>query len=225
MKQLLSKQNKLKCQICGRKVSTYTSKICIKCLAITSKGKNNHNYKNGKHCKNYVNRCINCNRKISNSANRCRVCANKQHKRFMSGRFTGKKNFGFKHGLSKNKIQYNKFRINTDINYRLKKRLRSRLSTALKRNSKSKSTLKLLGCTIQKLKQHLENRFKKRMTWNNYGFYGWHIDHIRPCFSFDLSKAKEQRKCFHYTNLQPLWAKENYRKRKTDKEIWGKVPR
>ena len=45
MKQLLSKQNKLKCQICGRKVSTYTSKICIKCLAITSKGKNNHNYK------------------------------------------------------------------------------------------------------------------------------------------------------------------------------------
>ncbi len=54
------------------------------------------------------------------------------------------------------------------------------------------------------------------MNWKNWGtgkngkgFQEWHIDHIRPCASFDLSKAVEQQKCFHYTNLQPLWAKEN----------------
>jgi hypothetical protein len=51
------------------------------------------------------------------------------------------------------------------------------------------------------------------MNWDNYGFYGWHIDHIRPCASFDLSKPSEQRKCFNYTNLQPLWATENWGKR------------
>jgi len=50
------------------------------------------------------------------------------------------------------------------------------------------------------------------MNWNNYGYYGWHIDHIKPCSSFDLSKDLEQRKCFHYTNLQPLLAKDNLEK-------------
>lgn len=48
------------------------------------------------------------------------------------------------------------------------------------------------------------------MTWANYG--EWHIDHILPCASFNLSDYKEQQKCFHYTNLQPLWAVDNYKK-------------
>ena len=70
--------------------------------------------------------------------------------------------------------------------------------------------MKLVGCSIEKLKQHLESQFKEGMTFSNYG--KWHIDHIRPCTSFDLSKLDEQYKCFHYTNLQPLWAEENLRK-------------
>jgi HNH endonuclease. len=50
------------------------------------------------------------------------------------------------------------------------------------------------------------------MSWDNYGRDGWHIDHIRPCASFDLTDPEQQRQCFHYTNLQPLWAADNIRK-------------
>ena len=50
------------------------------------------------------------------------------------------------------------------------------------------------------------------MTWENHTTHGWHIDHVKPCAVFDLSKPEEQKKCFHYTNLQPLWAKENLSK-------------
>jgi hypothetical protein len=70
----------------------------------------------------------------------------------------------------------------------------------------------LLGCSINFLKKYLEDRFKEGMLWRNYGIYGWHIDHIIPCYNFDLSKLEEQNKCFHYSNLQPLWAKENWSK-------------
>ena len=67
--------------------------------------------------------------------------------------------------------------------------------------------INLLGCTIQEARNHIEKQFIDGMSWENYG--KWHIDHIKPCASFDLTKENDQRKCFHYTNLQPLWAKDN----------------
>ncbi len=79
-------------------------------------------------------------------------------------------------------------------------------------NKKAMKTENLLGCTVEKLKQWLEYQFKPGMSWDNRGYYGWHIDHIRPCCSFDLSKPEEQKKCFNYTNLQPLWRKDNQSK-------------
>jgi hypothetical protein len=60
------------------------------------------------------------------------------------------------------------------------------------------------------LKGYLAGKFKDGMTWENHG--EWHIDHIKPCASFNLLDEGEQKKCFHYTNLQPLWASENLSK-------------
>lgn len=96
--------------------------------------------------------------------------------------------------------------------YRLKANLRSRISHAIrgKGGYKSANTEKLLGCTISELRDYLESKFQDGMTWDNYG--KWHIDHIIPCDAFDLTIKEEQEKCFHYTNLQPLWAKDNIAK-------------
>lgn len=97
-----------------------------------------------------------------------------------------------------------------DIKYKLSCYLRNRLNKVLRGFSKSVSVLKLIDCSIEQLKQHLESKFTYGMSWKNYG--KWHVDHIRPCASYDLSKVSEQHKCFHYTNLQPLWAKDNLSK-------------
>lgn len=92
--------------------------------------------------------------------------------------------------------------------------LKKRIRCALKRSKSTKSfkTQELIGCSIEELKIHLESLFKPGMTWENRGVNGWHIDHIRPCVSFNLSDPEQQKQCFHYTNLQPLWAEENMSK-------------
>jgi len=92
--------------------------------------------------------------------------------------------------------------------FRLKNCLRSRLTAAVA--GKSASTMELVGCSIDKLKQHLESKFTEGMSWDNYG--DWHVDHIKPCASFDLSDPEQQRLCFNYKNLQPLWAADNLSK-------------
>ena len=103
------------------------------------------------------------------------------------------------------------WRSKNNVNRKLSLLLRRRTLLALKDNSKSKNTMSLLGIeNIEFLWKHLESTFKPGMTRENHG--EWHIDHIRPCSSFDLSKPEEQVKCFHYTNLQALWAHENLSK-------------
>jgi|TARA_R110002012_G_scaffold22893_6_gene78309 hypothetical protein len=103
-------------------------------------------------------------------------------------------------------------RRNNNMEYRLMDSLRGRLNSALRKHNvvKLETTIKLVGCPMPELIKYLENKFKPGMSWKNRE--KWHIDHVIPCISFDLSKLEEQRKCFHYTNLQPLWAHENYSK-------------
>lgn len=91
--------------------------------------------------------------------------------------------------------------------------LRIRLNGALKAQLAGKQVSATdCGCSMDFLVKYLEQRFELGMTWDNYGLYGWHIDHIKPCASFDLTKKSEQKKCCHYTNLQPMWAEDNIRK-------------
>ena len=92
-------------------------------------------------------------------------------------------------------------------------KLRIRLNQALKAQLAGKQVSAVdCGCSMDFLVNYLEQRFQPGMTWDNYGLYGWHIDHIKPCASFDLTKKSEQKKCCHYTNLQPMWAEDNIKK-------------
>ena len=105
-----------------------------------------------------------------------------------------------------------KLRRETDPNYKLVCSIRDKVRKAIMRDSKSCRSIELLGCSAAELKQHIESQFKTGMSWDNWSQDGWHIDHITPISFFDLSKSIQQRKCFNYTNLQPLWAKENLSK-------------
>ena len=99
-----------------------------------------------------------------------------------------------------------------NTNFRVANNLRCRLRMALKSQgtSKTNKTMVYLGCTKEYLREHLQNKFKESMNWDNYG--KWHIDHIKPLSRFDLTKEEEIHKAMHHTNLQPLWASENLRK-------------
>lgn len=116
---------------------------------------------------------------------------------------------------------YLKRRRETDPAFRAKASLRARLIQALNGATKSVKTMELVGCTLPELKAHLESLFTPGMSWDNYG--RWNIDHIMPCAMFDLLDPKQQRECFHYTNLQPLWARDNVRKSDKSPEEWAKI--
>lgn len=94
----------------------------------------------------------------------------------------------------------------------LSESLRRRLYTVVKMGYKRYKTGELVGCSWIDLKEHIEKQFQPGMCWENHGVRGWHIDHIKPCASFDLTDVEQQKVCFHYTNLQPLWARDNLTK-------------
>lgn len=98
-----------------------------------------------------------------------------------------------------------------DQNYKIEQILRSRFRSALKAQNTDKGNhaTDLLGCTIAYFKKYIENLWEEGMSWDNHKLDGWHIDHIIGVANFDLTDPEQQKKCFHYTNMQPLWAEEN----------------
>lgn len=132
-----------------------------------------------------------------------------------------------KHKMDENTKKYrknNKEKFNewarvyySDPTKRIARNMYNRIRIALKQQllKKHTNTQNLCGCTWEDLKNHLESKFKNNMSWDNYGAgYGkWSIDHIIPCSKFNLTNENERKKCFHYTNLQPLWTSENSSKR------------
>lgn len=106
----------------------------------------------------------------------------------------------------------NQERSKTDPAFKLTRNLRISIWSWLKRGSKSGRLRALLGCSYEDFKNHLESLWKPGMSWANYGITGWHVDHKRPITSFDLTSEEQQKKCWHFSNLQPLRALENIKK-------------
>jgi hypothetical protein len=100
-------------------------------------------------------------------------------------------------------------RKNVDIIFKMISNLRTRTSMAFsyKKWRKNGSTINLLGAPIEICKQHIELQFKEGMNWSNHTLKGWHIDHIIPLAS--AKDIKELEKLCHYTNLQPMWWRDN----------------
>lgn len=132
--------------------------------------------------------------------NLCKVCSREKRRAYPQG------------GGKSNTAEYYREKYHSDPTDRLRRNMRSRINEALKRDGafKNKTTLELLGCSLPDFRRHLEALFAEGMTWENRGT--WHIDHIQPCASFDLMDPEQQAECFHYSNLQPLWAEDNLKK-------------
>jgi len=136
-----------------------------------------------------------------------------------------RKNWGDKHReyhRAYRKRDYVRDRLNrqqterrkNDIQYRLKARLRARLRKvlSLKGIRKCDKTMALVGCSLPEFQVWIASKFVYPMTWAHVANGKVHIDHIIPCATFDLTNPEQQRKCFHYTNLQPLWREDNMKK-------------
>jgi hypothetical protein len=114
--------------------------------------------------------------------------------------------------LSEYRRTHNREKYNNDPIYKVQRCIRHRVNEFFKsvNTKKSNKTMTIVGCTPIELKNHIEKQFKEGMSWENYGFYGWHVDHIIPMSS--AKTIEEIEKVSHFTNLQPLWRDENLKK-------------
>ncbi len=162
--------------------------------------------------------------KPSGLANKCRACKkfyyNKDKQSFID-RYNNNKEHYQQYQLEyyynnskeriKYQIEYTKERIKYDPLFKLSITLRSRINIIFKNKKYIKpTTMKIIGCDLKFAKHHLESQFSEGMCWENHGLYGWHIDHIIPLSS--ATSEEDLIKLCHYTNLQPLWAKDNLSK-------------
>ena len=150
----------------------------------------------------------------------CKECKNEVTRKYNKDNITDitekkivyrKNNWDYILGRQK---KYTKKRKNEDPIYKLSLNIRVRVKTYFKckgiSHKLSKSTQEMIGCSPQELREHIENKFVDGMSWDNYGTYGWHLDHIIPLAS--ANTKEEIIKLNHYTNLQPLWALDNLKK-------------
>lgn len=86
---------------------------------------------------------------------------------------------------------------------------------AIKGKGKSRPTLEYLGMPVPEFQEYIAAMFQEGMSWDNHGHSTWHLDHIIPLASFDFAGVDSEEqlsKAFHYSNYQPLWAKDNMQK-------------
>lgn len=140
----------------------------------------------------------------------CKICQSKKGKEYCLGNVDKLKQYRLN---NKNKINLDrKIKRETDINYKITCNLRTRLWSAIKNDYKTGSAVNDLGCTIDFFKIYIESKFEQGMSWDNWGRETWHLDHIEPLSSFDLSNRKEFLIAVNYKNIQPMWFKDNLSK-------------
>lgn len=162
----------------------------------------------------YRSNCIDCIYKAKNKykkENPDKVF--EQHRKYVS-KYSSKKSSKKRAKLRERK------RYKTDIQFKLRKILRSRLRCAILDQARVGSAVRDLGCSIEELKTHIENQFEKGMSWDNWSHSVWHIDHISPLSRFDLTNEDQFKQACHFTNLRPMWATDNLRKH--NKINWNK---
>ncbi len=151
----------------------------------------------------------------------CRDCCNKEAEEYRK-KNREKLNEKQKEYQKKNKESYNEYqkkyqkeRRKTDPKFRLSQSMSANINQSLKLGKNGRHWEIIVGYTIQDLIKYLEQRFQEGMNWGNYG--EWHIDHVIPIAVFNFTKSEhiDFQRCWALSNLQPLWAKEN--KRKKDK--------
>lgn len=191
----------MSCSLCTKKEYRKTT-FCIK-----------HYKEDLQNRKKIEKRCLDCNCIIGFQVRvvRCKAC---RHNKFLKDvdypKHKEERQKATREYKKKNRDKINKRqkeREDKDITYKISRRLRHRIYMALKNNHKTSSAVDDLGCPIEDFKLYLEQNFQLGMCWDNYG--EWHIDHIRPLASFDMSNPEQLKQACHYTNLQPLWAKDN----------------
>ena len=152
---------------------------------------------------------------------RCRECTTLEYKHFyyknrkteVQRQVNYQKNNN--ESVKKNRNGRHQKNYNTNVLYKLKVNIRNRVKLFIKSvdfNVKTNNTFYIVGCSPEELKNYLEQQFTEGMSWDNHKLKGWHIDHIIP-----LSSAKTEEEVYklcHYTNLQPLWCNDNYKKGK-----------
>ncbi len=218
----IDKENKLLCIVCSKKES-YCGGLCRKCYYSDYYKQYYQNNKkkmiDGQKKRYYENR-EECLKGMKEYAKKNKEKLKKYYGQYYLKNYdkmrTNGKTYYEQNKKELNNIQHlrKKQKRLDDPTFRLEENLRCRMTGAImkQKGEKSLTTKQLLSAPISIVRDHLEQQFKPNMTWNNHGITGWHIDHIIPCSSFDLTKEEEQKKCFHYTNLQPLWFDENLAK-------------
>lgn len=194
--------------------------MCSKCRCLKELGEFNKDAGGPGGYKSQCRKCVNTHKKIFRELNKVEI--SKYRKDYYIIHQEEEKQY-VRDYCKNNRPSINAYRRNkrkTDINYRLSDNLRSRQRAAIKGMLKVGSAVRDLGCTMDEFVKYIEAKFYdhpttgEKMTWGNHSYEGWHLDHTIPLCNFNLEDREEFLKAFHYTNLQPLWAMENFCKSK-----------
>jgi hypothetical protein len=158
-----------------------------------------------------INNYSKCKSTIDGYSTICKLCKSKKDKKYRETHKEQMKirNKNYNANNREKKQKRKKERYNTDPNYKLTESIRSRINKCVK--TKSNSSKIYIGCSIDFYKKWIESQFTKEMTWENHGSY-WHVDHVKPCASFDFSIEENIYTCFSWKNTQPLQIINNLQK-------------